>query len=210
MRVLVVDDHPVVAEGWERIVRHTTGCEVISAPSPLAALRVMRGAPVDVLVVDLSFGERRLAGARFIARLRRHDKRMPVLVFSMHRGPIMVRQALKAGANGFVNKDAPPEEILAAFVAVSKGGRYLTPDMATELAFGDHGKPEGTLTPKLSAREIEVLGYIIAGKSYREIAGLSFLSYKTVLNLGYSLRSKLEAGSLPELVVKGAAYFSET
>ena len=209
MRVLVVDDHPVVAEGWERIVRHTTGCEVVSAPSPLAALRVMRGGPVDVLVVDLTFGDRRLAGARFIARLRRHDKRLPVLVFSMHRGPVMVRQALRAGANGFVNKDAAPEEILAAFLAVSKGGRYLTPDMATLLAFGDLDKPDGAEGPKLSARETEVLGYIITGKSYREIAVLSFLSYKTVLNLGHSLRSKLDAGSLPELVVKGAAYFAE-
>lgn len=209
MRVLVVDDHPVVAEGWERIVRHTQGCEVVSAPSPLAALRMMRGEPVDVLVVDLSFGERRLAGARFIARLRRHDKRLPVLVFSMHRGPVMVRQALKAGANGFVNKDAPPDEILAAFQAVSRGGRYLTADMATELAFGDQGKAEGPPAPRLSPREIEVLGYIITGKSYREIAALSCLSYKTVLNLGHSLRGKLDAGSLPELVVKGTAYFAD-
>lgn len=206
-RVLVVDDHPVVAEGWSRIARVVPGCEVLFAASPAAALRLSRRSPPDMLVIDLSFGEDRLAGAKLIARLRKYDERLPILVFSMHRGPVIIREALRAGANGYVNKDAPTEEIQAAFLAVFNGGRYLAPDMATRLAFLDAPRPDGSATARLTPRETEILAQIAAGKSYREIAEITVLSYKTVLNIGHALRGKLGANSLPDLVIKAAAHF---
>jgi two-component system uhpT operon response regulator UhpA len=207
-RVLVVDDHPVVAEGWTRITRVVPGCEVLFAASPAAALRLSRKSPPDMLVVDLSFGEDRLGGAKLIARLRKYDERLPILVFSMHRGPVIIREALKAGANGYVNKDAPTEEIQAAFQAVFRGKRYLAPEMATRLAFLDVPNGGGT-GAKLTPRETEILAQIATGKSYREIAEISVLSYKTVLNIGHSLRGKLGANSLPDLVIKAAAHFEQ-
>lgn len=206
-RILVVDDHPVVAEGWNRIVRCVSGSEVVFAATPLAALRESRKAMPQMLVADISFGEDRLAGVKFISRVRRHDRRLPILVFSMHRGPVIVRQALQAGANGFVNKDAAPEEIQTAFLSVLRGGRYLAADMAQRLAFLDMPDPDAPPLPSLSRRETEILALIAAGRSYREIAEQSFLSYKTVLNAGHALRSKLGASSLPDLVVKAAQHF---
>jgi two-component system uhpT operon response regulator UhpA len=162
-----------------------------------------------MLVIDLSFGEDRLGGAKLIARLRKHDERLPILVFSMHRGPVVIREALRAGANGYVNKDAPTEEIQAAFQAVFGGERYLAPEMATRLAFLDVPGAGGSAPPRLTPRETEILAQIAAGKSYREIAEISALSYKTVLNLGHSLRGKLGANSLPDLVIKAAAHFRQ-
>lgn len=210
-KVLVVDDHPVVAEGWSRIARVVPGCETLFASSPEAALGLSETDPPDMLVADLSFGEDRLAGTGLIARLRELDERLPILVFSMHRSPVIVRAALRAGANGYVNKDAPTEEIQEAFRTVLGGGRYLPPDIATRLAFldapeGDTAAEPGT-APRLTPRETEILARIASGKSYREIAEMSRLSYKTVINIGHSLRAKLGANSLPELVIKAAAHF---
>lgn len=206
-RVIVVDDHPVVAEGWSRVTRHLPACEVVYAPTPLRALQVSRTAPPDLLVVDLSFGDERLAGIKYIGRLRRYDRRVPVLVFSMHRSAVLVREAFQAGANGFVNKDASPEDIATAFATVLRGGRYLAPDMATRLAFLDLPAPGEPAPAALSSRETEVLALIAAGKSYRQIAQISCLSYKTVLNIGHALRGKLGAQSLPDLVVKAVSHF---
>ena len=206
-RVLVVDDHQVVAEGWSRIARVVPDCEVMFAPSPQAALRMSRRDRPDMLVVDLSFGEDRLAGAKLIARARKYEERLPILVFSMHRSPVIIRQALQAGANGYVNKDAPTEEIQEAFKAVLRGRRYLAPEIATRLAFLDLPDANGGGAPQLTPRETEILAQIATGKSYREIAEMSFLSYKTVLNIGHSLRGKMGASSLPDLVIKAAAHF---
>ena len=205
-RVLVVDDHPVVAEGWSRIARVVPGCEVMFASSPPVALRLSRRDRPDMLVVDLSFGDDRLAGVDLITRVRKYDERLPILVFSMHRGPVIIRQALRAGANGYVNKDAPTEEIQEAFQTVFRGQRYLAPEIATRLAFLDLPEAGGG-GPRLTPRETEILARIAAGKSYREIAEMSLLSYKTVLNIGHSLRGKMGASSLPDLVIKAAEHF---
>ncbi|MFQ8429950.1 response regulator transcription factor [Amaricoccus sp. W119] len=206
-KVLVVDDHPVVAEGWSRIARVVAGCETLFASSPEAALDLSDAAPPDMLVADLSFGEDRLAGTALIARFREMDERLPILVFSMHRSPVIIRAALRAGANGYVNKDAPTEEIQEAFRTVLGGGRYLAPEIATRLAFLDAPEEAAGDAPRLTPRETEILARIAAGKSYREIAEMSRLSYKTVINIGHSLRAKLGANSLPELVIKAAAHF---
>ena len=206
-RIIVVDDHPVVAEGWSRVTRHLSDCEIVYTATPLRAFQVSREQPTDLFVVDLSFGDERLAGIKYISRLRLHDRRVPVLVFSMHRSAVLVREAFRAGANGFVNKDASPEDISTAFTTVLSGGRYLAKDMATRLAFLDLSTPGEPAPAALTAREVEVLSLIATGKSYREIAQISCVSYKTVLNIGHALRTKLSANSLPDLVVKAVEFF---
>lgn len=205
-KILIVDDHPVVAEGWDRIARLSGACEVLSAQTPLAALRLYREQRPDVMVVDLSFGDNRTAGLKLIRRLRRHDARTPMLVFSMHRSPIIARRALEAGCNGFVNKDAPPDEIHAAFRCVSRGDFYVSAAIATQVALLNRPEP-GREAPRLTAREVEILGMLAEGKSYREIGDAACISYKTVTNTCYALKAKLSAHSMPELVVKAIEYF---
>lgn len=204
LKILVADDHPVVVEGWERVAAATGPCIVIPAHTPLSAFARLRSERPDLVVLDLSFGAGNMAGLTLLRRMRRFDTETPVLVFSMHRSALVARRALEAGATGFVNKDEPTDQIRAAFAGALSGDFYLAPDMAQQVALLSRPRQR---TDTLTQREVEILGYLAEGCSYRQIAERICLSYKTVANISYSLRAKLGAKSLAELVIKGVQYF---
>ncbi|RDW13391.1 response regulator transcription factor [Paracoccus thiocyanatus] len=206
LHILIVDDHPVVAEGWGRIIRTKVACEIASAPSASEGWRAWRQARPDLMVVDLSIGRNKIAGIRLIERLRRVDPDLPILVFTMHRSPVLARRALMFGANGIINKDSPPAEICAAFTEVARGGNYVDSRLAMQIALLNVSRP-GTSAPRLTGREEEILGMITEGMSYRDIADRACISYKTVSNVSLVLKDKLGATNLADLVVKGIRYF---
>ena len=205
-RIVIVDDHPVVSEGWGRIIRATLSCEIEAAATALEGWRAWRSIRPDLMVIDLTLGENKIAGIKLIARLRSQDPRLPLLVFTMHRSPVLARRALLAGANGIINKDSPSEEILAALNQVMAGGNYIDSRLATQIALMNVSGRNGPQT-RLTPREEEVLGMISEGLSYREIADRACISYKTVTNIALILRDKLDAPNLASLVVKGMRYF---
>ena len=206
LRVLIVDDHPVVAEGWERITRGRLDCQVIAAATPSQAWRAWRSEAPDVIVADLTMGERKLAGIRLIQRLRAAGATLPVLVFTMHRSPIIARRALQAGCNGIIMKDSPSDEICEALREVARGGDYVPAALARKIALMERpggGGAQARLTP----REQDILRAIADGLSYREIAERAGISYKTVSNVSQTLRDKLAAQSFADLVVKAIRHF---
>ena len=206
LRVLIVDDHPVVAEGWERITRGRLDCEVISAATPSQAWRAWRREAPDLIVADLTMGDSKLAGIRLIQRLRAAGARLPVLVFTMHRSPIIARRALQAGCNGIIMKDSPSDEICEALREVARGGDYVPAALARKIALMERpggGGAQARLTP----REQDILRAIADGLSYREIAERAGISYKTVSNVSQTLRDKLAAQSFADLVVKAIRHF---
>ncbi len=206
LRVLIVDDHPVVAEGWERITRGRLDCQVIAAATPSQAWRAWRRDAPDVIVADLTMGERKLAGIRLIQRLRAAGATLPVLVFTMHRSPIIARRALQAGCNGIIMKDSPSDEICEALRAVTQGDDYVPADVARKIAL--MARPGGfDAAPRLTPREQDILRAIADGLSYREIAERAGISYKTVSNVSQTLRDKLSAQSFADLVVKAIRHF---
>lgn len=206
LRVLIVDDHPVVAEGWERITRGRLDCEVISAATPSQAWRAWRREAPDLIVADLTMGDSKLAGLRLIQRLRAAGARLPVLVFTMHRSPIIARRALQAGCNGIIMKDSPSDEICQALREVAGGGDYVPADLARKIAL--MARPGGIDTaPRLTPRELDILRAIADGLSYREIAERAGISYKTVSNVSQTLRDKLSAQGFADLVVKAIRHF---
>ena len=206
LRVLIVDDHPVVAEGWERITRGRLDCEVISAATPSQAWRAWRREAPDLIVADLTMGDSKLAGIRLIQRLRAAGARLPVLVFTMHRSPIIARRALQAGCNGIIMKDSPSDEICEALRAVTQGDDYVPADVARKIAL--MARPGGfDAAPRLTPREQDILRAIADGLSYREIAERAGISYKTVSNVSQTLRDKLSAQSFADLVVKAIRHF---
>ncbi|WP_374633564.1 response regulator [Paracoccus sp. (in: a-proteobacteria)] len=206
LRVLIVDDHPVVAEGWERITRGRLDCQVIAAATPSQAWRAWRSEAPDVIVADLTMGERKLAGIRLIQRLRAAGATLPVLVFTMHRSPIIARRALQAGCNGIIMKDSPSDEICEALRAVTQGDDYVPADVARKIAL--MARPGGfDAAPRLTPREQDILRAIADGLSYREIAERAGISYKTVSNVSQTLRDKLSAQSFADLVVKAIRHF---
>lgn len=205
-RVLIIDDHPVVAEGWGRIIRDRIPCEIQSAATVLEGWRAWRRDRPGMIVVDLTIGDNKTAGIKLIERFRRVDPAVAILVFTMHTSPILARRALQAGAQGIINKDSPAEEICEAFDEVARGGHYVDSRFARQIALLDvRGGASGR--PRLTGRELEILGMITEGLSYRQIADRACVSYKTVSNVSLILRSKLGATSLADLVVKGIRYF---
>ncbi len=206
LQILIVDDHPVVAEGWGRIIRTKVACDIASAASASEGWRAWRQSRPNLMVVDLSIGKNKSAGIRLIERLRRVDPDLPILVFTMHRSPVLARRTLMTGANGIINKDSPPEEICDAFAEVARGGNYVDTRLAMQIALLSVARP-GASAPRLTGREEEILGMISEGMSYRDIADRACISYKTVSNVSLVLKDKLGASNLADLVVKGIRYF---
>ena len=204
--ILIVDDHPVVAEGWGLILRDLATCDIVSAATASDGWRAWRQRRPDLMVIDLTLGRNKSAGIRMIERLRAVDPGLPILVFTMHRSPVLARRALQTGANGILNKDSAPAEICEAFSQVVRGGNYVDPKLATQIALMNVQRP-GTSAARLTAREEEILGMIAEGLSYRDIADRACISYKTVSNVSLVLKDKLGASNLADLVVRAIRYF---
>lgn len=190
-----------------RLIQESGACDVYGSKNLLEAFQIYRRGRPDLMIVDLGIARKTLAGLGFIRRLRSLDPTLPILVFTMHVEPAVVRKALAVGATGYVHKDAPPEEIRLAFDKVRSGQRYIPGDLAMQVALA----PTAELRPDLqefTRREQEILALLAEGKSYGEIAEELGVSYKTVANVSSILKSKLDADTLPDLVYKAIQRFS--
>ena len=196
-RVLVIDDHPVVLQGCRQLLEDSGVDVVLQTRSLEDGLGLYRKNRPDVIIVDLKVGAGILGGLSFIRRLRLHDQRTPVLVFTMHSNPAIVSRALEVGATGYVLKDSSSDEILEAFQRVREGRPYLSQDLASAVI-----EARGTFNPlkRLSVREQKALALLAEGKRYRAIAERLHVSYKTVANTCTELKAKLGARTLPELM----------
>jgi len=197
-RVLVIDDHPIVLQGCRQLLEDAGVDNIVQAQSLADGFRLYRVQQPDVIIVDLTIGSA-LGGLSFIRRLRLHDQRTPILVFTMHSDPVIVSRALEVGASGYVLKDTSSDEVLKAFQKVREGSRYLSHDLASEVAFME---ARGTTNPlkRMTVRELETLALLAEGKPYGVIAEHLHVSYKTVANTCTQLKAKLGARTLPELM----------
>lgn len=199
LRVLIIDDHPFVLQGCARILEDTKLATVAQAASLADGYRIYRAQRPGLIIVDLSIRSATLGGLSFVRRLRLHDKRTPILVLSMHRDPVIVRRALEAGATGYILKDAPADEFIAAFNRVKQSKPYLSHDMASDVAFSE-ARTNASPLKSLTVRELQMLSLVAEGKPYGEIAKELAVSYKTVANTCSLIKVKLGARSLPELM----------
>ncbi len=201
VRVLLVDDHAVVREGYRRLLERHPRLQVVGeATDAQSAYLAFVELQPQVTVLDLS-----LPGASGIDALRRIRSREPqarVLVFSMHEDPVFAARALQAGALGYVTKAAAPETLVDAVLAVAEGQPYLSQAVAQALALRtlSGGDPAALLSP----REFEVLRMLVAGRSLADIARQLGLTAKTVANHQSALRQKLGATSAVQLLQAAA------
>ena len=200
-KVLVVDDHPIVLQGCRRILEDSAGTTVFEASDVATGYELFRSNRPDVVVIDLSMRDVGLAGLSLIRRVNEVDRRVPILVLSMHRDPTIVLQALEAGAVGYVLKDTATEELLKAIQEVQTGNRYLSHSLAIDVAVS-RVPPRSQSLADLSSRELDALALLAKGKSYSQIAQELNISYKTVVNITSQLKKKLDADNLPALVQK--------
>jgi DNA-binding NarL/FixJ family response regulator len=198
VRVLLVDDHAVVREGYRRLLERTPEIEVVAeAATGEDAYRVFCDLNPDVVVMDIN-----LPGMSGIEAARRMLAREPdarILVFSMHEDALFGSRALQAGARGYVTKASAPEVLVEAVKAVSAGRLYISHDMAQELALQTVPGQDLPLNA-LSPREFEVFRLLAEGKSVADIARILSLSQKTVANYQSLIKQKLEADTSAQMV----------
>ncbi len=198
-RVLVVDDHPIVLQGCRRMLQDAGIAEVLEARDVVSGYRLYRRNRPDVMIVDLGMQNRGLDGLALIRRIRAHNPRARILVFSMHSDPVIVARALQAGAIGYVVKDTSAENFMTAFENVRIGSPYLSNDLAVQVALTNTPARQNPLAD-LTPRELQALSLLAEGKPYSRIAEELNVSYKTVANLSAQLKQKLDARNLPELI----------
>ncbi|MBL8345721.1 MAG: response regulator transcription factor [Rubrivivax sp.] len=174
MKLLVIDDHPVVREGLAMVLRQLDGApEVLEASDGEQGLALLaRHADVRGVLVDLRMAG--LAGLPTIARLRALRPELPVLVVSASEDPADVRRAMAAGASGYLPKSAGRATLLAAVQLVLAGERYVPPLLLQEAA------PTPAALTGLTPRQLEVLGLLCQGHANREIGLALGMHEKTV------------------------------
>jgi len=202
LRVLLVDDHAVVREGYRRLLEREPDIEVVgeAGDATQACERALALSP-DVVVMDIA-----LPGSSGIEAMRRMLADRPqlrVLMFSMHDDAIFSSRALQAGALGYLSKASAPEALLQAIHAVSRGERYVSPDVADNIARSASSSGLSGLET-LTAREFEVLRLLVQGGTLKDIGERLGLSEKTVANHQSTIREKLGAKNGMQLARLGA------
>ncbi|WP_374263579.1 response regulator [Zoogloea sp.] len=188
IRILLVEDHAVVRNGYRRLLDAEDGLLVVgeAATADEAYARLCEGG-VDVAMVDLSL--RDSSGIDATRRMLAREPALRVLVVSMHDNPSFVVQAMRAGALGYLTKNSEPAEMLNALREVAAGRRVLSAEVAQVVA-GAALEDEAPLS-RLTPREFDVLRMAVTGESTEQIANRLHLSQKTVYNHMSSVRQKL-------------------
>jgi DNA-binding NarL/FixJ family response regulator len=201
-RILIVDDHPIVRHGLAQLIDNAPGLEVSgSAASPEEAFRAVQAETPDLAVIDLALGDD--SGLELIKRLKALRPELKILVISMHDEVYYADRVLRAGALGYLMKQEPAEQMIAAIRQVLDGNVYLSEPMAASLLtrmVGEKKGDRGSPVDRLTDRELQVLEYIGRGLGTRQIAEKLGLSIKTIENYREHLKSKLELKNSAELV----------
>jgi DNA-binding NarL/FixJ family response regulator len=198
IRVLMVDDHAVVRAGFRRLLEQTGRIRVVAeAASGEEGYRQFAERAPDVTVLDLTMPG--MGGLEALRRMVARDAAARVLVFSMHETPAFVRQALRAGARGYVTKASAAEVLVDALEAVARGETYLGDDVRAAVAEANGTAGRDPLAV-LSPREFEIFRLLAEGHGSAEIAAALFVSAKTVANTATQIKQKLGVATTAELV----------
>ena len=198
IRLLLVDDHAVVREGYRRLLERRPDLRIDGEAATAAeAVQMFRDLAPDVAIVDLALPD--MGGIELISRLIQRDASARILAFSMHRDPLFAGQALRAGALGYVTKSSPPEVLIQAVYRVAARSRVLSPDIAPEMALQLLDGDDNPLRD-LSPREFEILRLLLEGRTAEEIGAALHISPKTAQNCHYQIKTKLGVKSDIELV----------
>lgn len=199
LRVLIVDDHPVVRDGLKALLGDAEGLEVVGeACDGEAAVRRAVELRPDVVVMDLSMPG--MGGLEAVRRLLAQDAKARVLALSAHEDTAHPQRMLRAGALGYLAKRSAPDELIAAVKAVAAGARYIDAQTAQALALAqidDRAHP----VDLLSEREFSVFIQLARGQSVARIAEILNLSPSTVGTHLYHVKQKLGASNQSELTL---------
>lgn len=201
MRILLADDHAIVRSGLRRILFDAfPDAEIGEVGSYNEVRDMVRAEEWSLLVLDIALGDRN--SLDLIPELKDLRPSTPIIVLSMYGETQFVVRALRAGVSAYLTKDRAPEELIQAIHSVMQGRRYLSEEIARQLA--DHVATQGTATgpahEQLSAREYEVFLALASGRSVTEIATSLSLSVKTISTYRSRILEKLGLESNSQLI----------
>lgn len=186
--ILLADDHPVVRQGYRRVLESQSDFLVVAeADSAASAYSAFKQYSPHVVVLDISMPG--ASGLEAIRNIRLRDSRARILVFSMHTETVLVKAAFDAGASGYVTKSNEPAALIRAIRSVARGERTMSDDIAHILA-AESLIPSRSTLDQLGEREIEILRQFAAGSTTKQIASNLNLSVKTVQNYHYLIKAK--------------------
>jgi len=198
IRVLLIDDHPVVRTGYKRLLLQEPGLEVVAeATNADDGYQAFQLHLPDVTVTDVSMPG--AGGLSLLQKILQRQADAKVLVCSMYDSPQLVQRALESGARGFVSKDAEPEELVRAVQAIFIGQQYLSQGLHTETSSGEFAL-ESQRIASLSTREYEIFRLLALGHTIAECADALFISQKTVSNNQTQIKEKLHLETMTALV----------
>lgn len=200
IRVFIADDHKIFRKGLKQTIDDNAGMSVTGeAANAQEALQCMAKSHFDVAVLDISMPG--VNGLELLKLIKEEAPQLPVIFLSMHPEEQYALRAMKAGAAGYLTKDADEEHIVEAIRKASGGGKYITPSLAEKLAFAveiDHDKP---VHEKLSDREFQVMRLIGQGASVGDIAAKLNLSISTVSTYRARIIEKTGLKSNSEIII---------
>lgn len=202
-RILIVDDHPIVRQGLAELISSELDLELCGeAVDAEDALRVIDDVKPDVAILDISLGKG-IGGVELIKEIKTRHENVKMLAWSMHDEKLYAERCLSAGALGYISKEAPSEDFLAALRKVLNGRIYLSEYMSDRLlsriAKGDDEIQKSSIEA-LSDRELEVFELIGKGMTTRQIAQNLHLSVKTIETYRENIKVKLNLANSAELV----------
>lgn len=199
IRVLIVDDHPVIRRGLRDIVTDQPDMEVgAEATNAAQALELVRKQHWDAVIMDITMPGR--SGLEALHDIRGEKPQLPVLMLSIHSEEQYAMRALKAGASGYLTKESAPDELVNAIHKVVTGGLYVSANMAERLAAELRAPAGRSAHELLSDREFEVLCLMGRGKSVSQVATELSLSVKTVSTYRANILQKLGLENTAEII----------
>ena len=197
MKILIVDDHPIVRAGLGRLLTAEAGFEICEAASGREALSAFKEQEPTLVILDLNLPG--IGGLEVLARLKAFAPDARVLVLSMHDDETHVTRALRAGAAGYLTKNAPPEELLEAIGRVAEGHTYIEREIAEGLVFASIRASPDPLKD-LSSRDLEILRQLAEGHTLSQIADTVGIGYKTAANNCSRIKARLSVASTADLI----------
>ncbi len=200
IRILIADDHPIVREGYKKILMSQPDMDVTGeAGNGQEVLDLIQKKEFDLILLDISMPGR--SGLEILKELKGQKPHLPVMILSIYPEEQYAVRAFRDGASGYLTKASTPKELISAIRKVSQGGRYVTEALAEKLTYFLHGDVDKAPHEKLSDREYQVMLLIASGKTVTQIADELCLSVKTISTYRRHILEKMQFSTNAEITM---------
>ncbi|MDG1760987.1 MAG: response regulator transcription factor [Flavobacteriaceae bacterium] len=201
IEVLIADPHPIIHKGIQSVFKDSSEVSITGNAFSTEELHsFLEATPIDVLVIELDIPSS--DGISAIQRIKKDHPNIRVVVFSNQPEEVFAISSLKAGASGYLPKNAPTQSLVDAVLKVYSGGVFITNELAQTIAFDESTGSPRRMFSKLSMREVEVLKLLYAGKRNKDIAFELNINNKTVSTYRTRIMKKLNVKTVIELIRK--------